>query len=129
MPKFLAPLAPQRAEKEGLSEEYFAYLASPEWAAVRFAAVARAGYVCEECGREGPLQVHHLTYARFGAERDTDLIALCARCHRRADNARRKFKGWCERRYGVLGARFAEMRQAWARFKEERGGEEGENGR
>jgi hypothetical protein len=45
----------------------------------------RAGWRCETlgCPSEGPLQTHHLSYARVGKERDDDLIVLCEECHAR----------------------------------------------
>ncbi|MGY3135360.1 hypothetical protein ACVWZM_006042 [Bradyrhizobium sp. USDA 4501] len=33
-------------------------------------------------GKKAPLEVHHASYERLGAERDSDLIALCCPCHR-----------------------------------------------
>ena len=39
---------------------------------------------CEVCGNAEPglpLQVNHLTYARIGEERDSDLVAVCRSCH------------------------------------------------
>jgi hypothetical protein len=65
------------------------------------------------------LEVHHGTYDRFGGnELSSDLSALCATCHARADEARRaegaaaieraakerarerRFERWMIRRYG-----------------------------
>lgn len=45
------------------------------------------GTQCELCGAQaefisGPVQVHHLTYERLGAELDDDLVAACEQCHR-----------------------------------------------
>ena len=42
----------------------------------------RALYRCSVWDRDGPLEVHHRTYERRGVERDEDVIALCATCHR-----------------------------------------------
>ena len=50
----------------------------------------RAGWRCETCGRRAPLDVHHLTYERFGNELLGDLRALCRECH---DEAHRKARG------------------------------------
>lgn len=60
---------------------YQAYLNSPGWRAVRNAALHRAGFKCYTCGGRRDLQVHHLTYERLGAERNSDLQVLCANCH------------------------------------------------
>ena len=121
MPRFLAPAPPPKREgKEGLSEEYREYLNSPEWANVRFRIIVRAGYTCEGCERDNrTLEVHHLTYLRLGRERDSDLLALCKTCHKRADTLRPIFRGWLRVRYGMKYL-FVDMRQAWDRFQEER---------
>lgn len=59
---------------------YRAYLQSRVWK-VRAARAKRWGF-CQRCGAESPtLDAHHLTYERLGAERPSDLIALCRRCH------------------------------------------------
>ena len=48
---------------------YRSYLQTPEWQAKRGRALQRAGYRCQVCtGSGGPLDVHHRTYARRGAE-------------------------------------------------------------
>lgn len=44
----------------------------------------RDGYLCQlrfGCCTERATQVHHITYERFGQERDTDLCAACAECN------------------------------------------------
>lgn len=58
---------------------------------VRRAVMCRAEGRCEDCGRESPLELHHLTYTRwlhhdcpvdiFGREEPEDLKALCRSCH------------------------------------------------
>jgi phage terminase large subunit GpA-like protein len=59
----------------------------------------RAGWRCERCGeRTRRLEVHHLTYERFGRELLMDLQALCEPCHKIADAERKR---WTRRRYGV----------------------------
>lgn len=63
---------------------YRRYLRSDHWRTTRLNAVRRAGFRCERCGVGGALEVHHLTYARVGKERPSDLQALCPTCHRRA---------------------------------------------
>ena len=62
---------------------YRAYLHSPAWQRRRQAALARAGWRCEDCGHTERLQVHHVTRERWGDEADQDLRVLCARCHAR----------------------------------------------
>lgn len=38
---------------------------------------------CRGCGTVDNLHVHHLTYERLGRELLTDLVTLCAGCHRK----------------------------------------------
>ena len=60
-----------------------AYLHSPAWQRRRQAALARAGWRCEDCGHTERLHVHHLTHARWGHEADEDLRVLCSACRAR----------------------------------------------
>jgi len=66
-------------EKRG--KEYGKYLQTPHWRRTRNAALMRAGYACDDCGKRSGLQVHHLTYERIGAELPADLCVLCDPCH------------------------------------------------
>jgi 5-methylcytosine-specific restriction endonuclease McrA len=67
--------------------EYAAYLESPEWAWKRYAILEYYNYTCAVCGywnkQQGvsAMHVHHLTYARVGNERPSDLQVLCNTCH------------------------------------------------
>ena len=59
--------------------------------AVREAVLQRADRICEDCGADVPLELHHRTYYHdhspkhpiliFGLERPDDLAALCRECH------------------------------------------------
>jgi 5-methylcytosine-specific restriction endonuclease McrA len=71
------------------SWEYDAYLASAAWQRVRVAALVRARWRCERCGRLAD-DVHHRTYRRLGHERPEDVEVLCADCHALADAERRR---------------------------------------
>ena len=66
---------------------YDEYLRSDVWQYKRECALSRAGRKCERCGAKYgvALEVHHLTYERFGNERMDDLEVLCKRCHEAAD--------------------------------------------
>ena len=66
-----------------LSAEYIDFMQSDEWNEIRKAALRRANYECEQCGaRNTKLDVHHLTYDRFGGnEEPDDLEVLCRDCH------------------------------------------------
>lgn len=61
------------------------YYQSPRWAEIRKARLVYDGYRCVDCGHDGSdmrLEVHHLTYDRFGGnERLEDLQTLCNGCH------------------------------------------------
>ena len=68
----------------GTREAYNAYISnSPEWAAKRKQKLQQVGYRCQGCGSDERLEVHHLTYERFGHERLEDLQVLCHLCHMR----------------------------------------------
>lgn len=62
---------------------YKEYLKTPEWAMTREACIERAGGKCQLCNSGGFMYVHHRSYESRGAEKDTDLIALCRNCHER----------------------------------------------
>ena len=54
------------------------YLESEHWRAFRRQWwSAHPDAVCRVCGCGHPLDLHHLTYRRRGAERDTDVLPLC----------------------------------------------------
>ncbi|HEV8448677.1 MAG TPA: HNH endonuclease signature motif containing protein [Gemmatimonadaceae bacterium] len=62
--------------------DYEEYLASPLWR-VRAATMRALTPWCALCPATRQLEVHHRTYDRVGRERPSDLVVLCARCHRR----------------------------------------------
>lgn len=73
------------------------YLASTRWRELRSRVIRAASGRCTKCNissfrcreRYGcGLDVHHLTYERFGNERDDDLSVLCRRCHLEAECAK-----------------------------------------
>lgn len=70
--------------------QYQAFMRSPEWKAIRKAALERAGFRCEaydatkqwRCSETTTLQVHHVRYSRFGGrELPRDLMVCCKRHH------------------------------------------------
>lgn len=64
-----------------------AYLASPQWKAIKSAILSRDQYTCQSCLATGvPLEVHHITYVNFMAEQPSDLISLCRWCHQEVHN-------------------------------------------
>jgi 5-methylcytosine-specific restriction endonuclease McrA len=62
-------------------DSYQDFLDSDYWAALRDRVFRRDRYRCQNCGAKRRLTVHHGTYARLGAERMTDVLTLCAKCH------------------------------------------------
>jgi hypothetical protein len=69
---------------------YDEYLASPYWLAFRQRLLSERG-ACDDCGTRQSLQLHHLSYARLGAEVAADVRVLCQPCHEKVHG--RKFKG------------------------------------
>lgn len=65
--------------------EYRRYLRSADFdKRIRQPALKRAGGVCEDCGKPGRLQVHHLDYFCVGtAEELANVRVVCGRCHLR----------------------------------------------
>lgn len=69
---------------------YQGYLKTDHWRQRRELALERAERRCQECGKGGPLEVHHLTYARLFQERDEDLLVLCRDCPRQTARLQRR---------------------------------------
>jgi len=61
---------------------YADYLLTSHWRRVRELALEQAGHLCDLCGHDDQLEVHHRTYERLGFERQSDLVVLCHDCHR-----------------------------------------------
>ena len=62
---------------------YRAYLKSEHWRNFRTAYFAEHYCACSKCETsEGAIQLHHLTYARIGMELFSDVVPVCAKCHR-----------------------------------------------
>ena len=59
---------------------YTAYLFSPHWRNLRRRYRAQRGWLCVLCHKQAH-ELHHQTYERLGAERLSDLAALCQPCH------------------------------------------------
>jgi 5-methylcytosine-specific restriction endonuclease McrA len=69
--------------------EYDQYINSAQWRNISALMKKIAGNKCAHCRRSSSkLEVHHLTYKRFGHERMTDLVVLCESCHETADKKR-----------------------------------------
>ena len=61
-------------------DQHDRHIASDEWQVTRARIMSRSGGKCERCDGYAE-DVHHLNYCRLGAELDTDLQALCHKCH------------------------------------------------
>ena len=59
---------------------YRAYLETGYWQEKRKRIIQKAGGRCRRCDARATT-VHHERYRGFGRERDTDLTAVCSRCH------------------------------------------------
>lgn len=77
--------------RKPLSEEYQQYMKSDRWRRFADALKRTYGNRCVVCYADGPLDIHHRTYERFGRERieDHDCLPLCRKCHKMADKRRR----------------------------------------
>lgn len=68
------------------NSKYAELLKRPEWKAKRAEVLEKAGHVCEDCGSDKNLQIHHPKYVSGRKPWEyEDLKSLCASCHRRAD--------------------------------------------
>lgn len=71
-------------------DRYARYMQSETWRDLRTLMLDIYGHRCAICSSPDELQVHHLTYDRFGGdELLTDLQVLCKTCHEDAHG--RKF--------------------------------------
>jgi hypothetical protein len=74
----------QRALRRLGFSSYSSYLGSGLWETSRRRLMRT---VCENCGSRARLVLHHMTYARLGAERIEDVCTLCSVCHAGAHSA------------------------------------------
>src|SRR4051812_39820826 len=65
-----------------MNREYLDYLKSNHWKSLSRACRERDGHQCVWCGSTETLDVHHITYERFGNERPEDLVTICRDCHK-----------------------------------------------
>lgn len=71
----------------GQSSFYRNYLTTDGWRARRIVALEFAHYRCQLCNSDKNLEVHHRCYDKLGREPLSDLVVLCAQCHRRHHRA------------------------------------------
>jgi 5-methylcytosine-specific restriction endonuclease McrA len=81
-----------------ITPQYQTYLNSIKWKSKRLKVLQRAKFRCEQCKSRQATQVHHKTYKRIFNEPLSDLLAVCAPCHRKIhgikDRPRKRQKIW-----------------------------------
>jgi hypothetical protein len=83
------------------SREYKRFLRSDSWKRIRARYRSELPWVCFVCGSSRRLQLHHLTYVRFGGdERNEDLRPLCRDHHLEVHERTRRVRS-DEQRLGV----------------------------
>lgn len=60
---------------------YDNYINSKEWQNRRKELFAKRGKICERCGSDRRIHVHHGTYKNLGSELENELFILCKPCH------------------------------------------------
>lgn len=68
-----------------MNKNYGKYIRSKAWRRKANERLEMDGHTCQVCGRKAE-EVHHLTYDRFGHEDMNDLVSLCRKCHRKAED-------------------------------------------
>lgn len=69
----------QTLERLGYAS-YADYLAGPHWKAIK-ARLLNFAQRCPVCENDTTRILHHITYARLGAEHDSDFLHVCEDCH------------------------------------------------
>jgi predicted HNH restriction endonuclease len=77
-----------------ITPQYQAYLNSPKWKNKRLKVLNRAKFKCEKCKKAQATQIHHKTYKHIFNEPLSDLLAVCAPCHRKIHGIKDKAKKW-----------------------------------
>ena len=59
------------------------HINSAHWKVLKLSIIAKRGMSCERCGQHKmSVDLHHLTYVRFGRELPEDVKLLCRDCHK-----------------------------------------------
>jgi hypothetical protein len=91
-------------------------MSSKRWDKKRKARLKRDGYMCQKCGEKNkPLDVHHVTYDRFGKERIGDLISLCRKCHDKEHGKTSRMFDVCQTCGNVLLVFVQKLAGGWVR--------------
>lgn len=77
-----------------IPRNYKTYLSSAYWLEVKRMVRLRDRFTCQDCGKRKLVEVHHLTYAHRGHEKEhlEDLICLCPACHDKRHGRNQKTK-------------------------------------
>ena len=71
-------------ERHKYDGNYYGYLQSDEWKALRAQALKRDGYRCQMCGSGTNLQAHHVSYEHLHTDEELDdVVTLCKECHKK----------------------------------------------
>jgi hypothetical protein len=69
------------AKKADFFDDYDEYLRSSEWTEKRHRVLNRCHNICEGCGKNKAVQVHHLSYQHYRNEFLFELVGICKKCH------------------------------------------------
>lgn len=64
---------------------YEKYIHSAAWRKIADMRLELDYHTCQVCGKPAG-EVHHLTYENLGHEKSEDIVSLCRRCHRKAED-------------------------------------------
>lgn len=68
-------------KKTKAPQNYFKYINSIYWLKRKETYYKNHAKLCQACGTNKYIDLHHLTYNILGLENDNDLICLCRDCH------------------------------------------------
>lgn len=105
-------------------ENYEAYLDSPQWRAIKRRYREERPWLCNLCGSEESLHMHHRTYERVGQESLDDLMPLCDGCHQTVHALERRGDAGLDPAAVIDEARAIVGRQLLAQQREERDAED-----
>lgn len=75
------PYEPPINHKFMSREDKLAYMQSSEWLALKHVRLTIDNNQCVHCHSTTNLHLHHITYARLGVEKISDVCILCSTCH------------------------------------------------
>jgi len=64
-------------------KKYHKYLKSDTWKQKAMRCKRLHKYRCKYCKSKIKLQCHHLTYTRIFHEKQSDLVCVCEKCHKK----------------------------------------------